>query len=80
VQLYQAVREGYWQARSLDFLTLRWVHILEWARLPGDVLFIVGGAVPLLWLCLRAIRYPNPARRDAESEPGLPLFIEEPRS
>mgnify|MGYP000903446408 FL=1 len=79
VQLYQAVREGYWQARSLDFLMLRWVHILEWARLPGDVLFIVGGAVPLLWLCLRAVRYPNPARR-AENEPGLPLFVEEPRS
>jgi nitric oxide reductase subunit B len=78
VQLYQAVREGYWQARSFDFLMMRWVHILEWARLPGDVLFIAGGAIPLLWLCLRAVRYPHLSRRGPdESEPAPALYTDE---
>ena len=68
VQLYYAVDTGYWYARSLDFLNLPWVNVLEWARLPGDALFIVGGALPLVWLCWQALRYPNPRRIDAESE------------
>ena len=68
--------EGYWHARSLDFLMQRWVHMLEWARLPGDALFIVGGALPLLWLCVRAVRYPNPARQEPGVELETALFTE----
>ncbi len=77
VQLYDAVSKGYWQARSLSFLSETWVHVLEWARLPGDAVFIVGGAVPLVWLCWRALRYPN--LRVAEVGAALPtrLFTEE---
>jgi nitric oxide reductase subunit B len=67
VQLYHAVDTGYWYARSLDFINLPWVNVLEWARLPGDALFIVGGALPLVWLCWNALRYPNPQRAAAEA-------------
>jgi hypothetical protein len=35
VQLYYAVDIGYWYARSLAFINLPWVNVLEWARLPG---------------------------------------------
>jgi nitric oxide reductase subunit B len=77
VQLNDAVNHGYWHARSLDFIMLRWVHVLEWARLPGDALFILGGAVPLLWMCLRAVRYPNPARTEPEVEIPERLFTYE---
>jgi nitric oxide reductase subunit B len=77
VQLHDAVSLGYWHARSLDFLMMRWVHVLEWARLPGDALFIVGGAIPLCLLCLRALRYPNPAARGPETDLPAPLFTEE---
>jgi nitric oxide reductase subunit B len=66
VQLYDAVRVGYWHARDPQFVTVPWVHSLEWLRLPGDALFIIGGAVPLLWLCLRAIMNPNPSHAPAE--------------
>ena len=68
VQLHYAVDAGYWYARSLDFIALPWVHVLEWARLPGDALFIIGGSLPLLWLCWQALRYPNPRRIEAEAE------------
>ncbi len=77
VQLYYAVDTGYWYARSLDFLNLPWVNVLEWARLPGDALFIVGGALPLVWLCWQALRYPNQRRIDAESELPRMLFTYE---
>jgi nitric oxide reductase subunit B len=73
VQLYHAVDTGYWHARSLDFLMLSWVNILEWARLPGDTVFIVGGALPLLWLCWRALRFPNPHETPAEAD--LPALL-----
>jgi nitric oxide reductase subunit B len=73
VQLYYAVDIGYWYARSLDFISLRWVNFLEWARLPGDALFIIGGALPLLWLCWQALRFPNPRRVEEETE--LPKML-----
>jgi nitric oxide reductase subunit B len=77
VQLYDAVNTGYWHARTLDFLMLRWVHALEWARLPGDALFIAGGALPLCWLCWRAVRYPTAARQEPETVLAEALFTEE---
>ncbi len=46
-----------------------------WAQLPGDALFILGGAVPLVWLCWRAIRYPNPRRIEAEADVSNTLFV-----
>jgi nitric oxide reductase subunit B len=66
VQLHDALAEGYAHARSLEFLTQRWVNVLEWLRLPGDVLFVVGGVLPLVWLCARALR----SRNDKRVEPG----------
>ena len=55
LQLYHSVADGYWQARTLDYLGNTTNTILEWVRLPGDVLFIVGGALPLLWLAFWAV-------------------------
>ena len=77
VQLYHSVDTGYWHARSLDFLMLSWVNKLEWARLPGDALFILGGAVPLVWLCWQGVRFPNPRRIAAEEPLPLSLFIDD---
>ncbi len=66
VQLYDAVAVGYWHARAPRFITTGWVHFLEWLRLPGDALFIIGGAIPLLYLCVLAVVNPNPRRSTAE--------------
>ena len=66
VQLYDAVKIGYWHARASSFIAIPWVHWLEWLRLPGDALFIAGGALPILLLCCRAILYPNPIRAIGE--------------
>jgi nitric oxide reductase subunit B len=70
----RAAKISFW---STEFLNLPWVNALEWARLPGDALFIVGGALPLFWLCAQALRYPNPRRIEAESELAGGLFTYE---
>ncbi|MBI1759779.1 MAG: cbb3-type cytochrome c oxidase subunit I [Actinobacteria bacterium] len=53
LQLYHAVDVGYYDARTLAYVGNRTNTLLEWLRLPGDVLFIVGGVGPLLWLAVR---------------------------
>jgi nitric oxide reductase subunit B len=57
LQLYQSVDAGYFEARSLEFLTNDTNALLEWLRLPGDVVFILGGAVPVLYIAWLGIRH-----------------------
>ncbi|MGH7989467.1 MAG: nitric-oxide reductase large subunit [Limisphaerales bacterium] len=49
IQLYHSVSMSYFDARSLKFIHT--LSLLEWLRLPGDVVFIVGGTLPVLYLC-----------------------------
>ncbi len=51
LQLYHSVNVGYFDARTLKFITNGTNALLEWLRFPGDVLFIVGGVLPLLYIC-----------------------------
>ena len=57
IQLYESINHGYVQARQLKFITSPANAFFEWLRLPGDLLFILGGALPVLWLCWKGVRY-----------------------
>jgi nitric oxide reductase subunit B len=48
LQVWDVVEHGYWHARSLDYIGSDRSHLIEWLRLPGDLVFIVFGAVPLV--------------------------------
>jgi nitric oxide reductase subunit B len=48
LQLRDVVQNGYWHARSPAFMDSPVAHALEWARMPGDMIFIVFGVLPLL--------------------------------
>jgi nitric oxide reductase subunit B len=74
LQLYESVGTGYYEARSLQFLTGDTIALLEWMRLPGDVVFIVGGVLPLLYICYLGVRYTVP--RITYEEPEDILFTE----
>lgn len=74
LQLYHAVSIGYYDARSLKFIGSPTNVLLEWLRFPGDVVFIVGGAVPLVYLCWLAVRYVY--RQKTEPMPEETLFTE----
>jgi nitric oxide reductase subunit B len=60
LQLYESVNKGYYEARTLEFLTNDTNALIEWIRLPGDVLFIAGGVLPVLYLCWIGIRHTVP--------------------
>lgn len=46
-QLLDVLEHGYWHARGLEYLGSPRARLLEWLRLPGDVVFILFGAVPI---------------------------------
>ncbi|MGZ5359507.1 MAG: nitric-oxide reductase large subunit [Solirubrobacterales bacterium] len=74
LQLYKSVADGYWDARELEFLTNDTNTLIEWLRLPGDVVFIVGGAIPALYIAYIGIRHT--VKRVTLSEPEDILFTE----
>ena len=57
LQLYASVKDGYFAARQLEFITNPTNSVFEWLRLPGDVVFIVGGVLPFLYICWLGVRY-----------------------
>jgi len=78
LQLYESVNHGYFEARSLKFLTNDANAFLEWLRLPGDVVFIAGGVLPVLYLCWLGIRHTVPPTPAEEPETVLFAEVSEP--
>jgi nitric oxide reductase subunit B len=64
---------GGFDARSLNYIQSGALPILEWIRLPGDVVFIVGGALPIIVLCWQGLRN---VLREKPSSPDSVLFTE----
>src|SRR5262249_3863578 len=74
LQLYKSVGSGYFEARQLKFLGNHTNQIIEWLRLPGDLVFIVGGALPALYSAWIGIRHT--VKRVVLEEPEDILFTE----
>ena len=53
LQLRDVLQNGYWHARSAAFGHSTLMQALEWARLPGDLIFIAVGVVPLVIAALK---------------------------
>lgn len=47
MQLLDVIAHGYWHARSLAYTTTPMARMLEWLRMPGDLVFMFLGALPL---------------------------------
>jgi nitric oxide reductase subunit B len=74
LQLYESVSKGYFEARTLEYVTNPTNALIEWMRLPGDVIFIAGGVLPLLYICYLGVRHTAP--RVTMEEPEDILFTE----
>ena len=74
LQLYHSIAYGYYDARSLKFVANPTNSLIEWLRFPGDVVFIVGGVLPVVYLCWLGVRYMR-AQVSVE-EPKEILFTE----
>ena len=59
VQMRDVLENGYWHARSLDFIGQPLMRTLEWLRLPGDIIFILAGVLPALLAATMAWRFRN---------------------
>ena len=47
MQVRDVIDNGYWHARSTAYTATPLARGLEWSRLPGDLVFMFGGALPL---------------------------------
>lgn len=74
LQLYKSVSDGYFEARELKFLTNDTNALIEWLRFPGDLIFVIGGAVPALYIAYLGVRYT--VKRVTLDEPDDILFTE----
>jgi nitric oxide reductase subunit B len=60
LQLMDVLKNGYWHARSPEFLSERFIRFVEWIRLPADVVFIAAGVIPLVIAAGLIWRAPRP--------------------
>lgn len=74
LQLYESVNSGYFEARSLDYLSTNTNTVIEWLRLPGDLLFIGGGVMVVLYVCYIGVRHT--VKQVTYEEPEDLLFTE----
>ncbi|WP_121251716.1 nitric-oxide reductase large subunit [Nocardioides ferulae] len=75
VQLWHSVNDGYYEARTLGYLTEPGNAVLEWMRMPGDVIFLIGGVLPFLWITWLGVRHGIKAT--ATTLPPETLYVEE---
>ena len=74
MQLLAAIDQGYWYARSHEFMQQPFVDLLVWMRVPGDTIFSIG-ALALTYFVIRLWIRP---KREEEVEAEAPLPAGEP--
>ena len=77
LQLIDVLENGYWHARSLAYTGGDLARLLEWSRLPGDLVFIVFGVVPIAIAAVRAYlagRRAPLAGRESRSTSGVEII------
>jgi len=55
MEMVESYTKGYWFARSAGFWSQPWVQRLTWARVAGDLVFVVGGVLPLLFFTAKGM-------------------------
>jgi nitric oxide reductase subunit B len=55
LQLWDVLTNGYWHARRLSYLMGGTYHTLEWIRIAGDMVFLLAGAVPIVFATLKLV-------------------------
>ena len=69
MQLVAAIDNGYWYARSAEFMQQPVVDMLVWMRVPGDIIFSIGG-IALAWFVARLWIAPRKARESLPAGSG----------
>ena len=70
LQLWDVLENGYWHARSTEFMDRGISTLVEWARLPADAVFILLGVLPLFIAVVMAYRYTRQEGQISPPEAG----------
>lgn len=54
IQLSDVIHNGYWHARSIEYVTGHTMSVIGWLRMPGDLIFIIFGAIPFFIAACKA--------------------------
>jgi nitric oxide reductase subunit B len=65
LQFADVLKNGYWHARSAEFLHKGLMPLIEWLRLPADLIFIILGVIPMLIAVGRRMYYGTHSSRIA---------------
>ncbi len=66
LQFLDVLENGYWHARSVAFLDTPRAHLIEWLRMPADLIFIIFGVIPIAvasfmtWIAMRKVPTESP--------------------
>ena len=56
MQAYTSFAQGYWHARTAEFLHSEWMETLVWVRVPADIIFGIGVVVLIVFMLRLALR------------------------
>jgi nitric oxide reductase subunit B len=48
LQVWDVLENGYWHARSLEFIGSDRIRMLEWISMPSHLILIIVGVVPMV--------------------------------
>jgi nitric oxide reductase subunit B len=71
LQLFASLENGYWYARSAEFMQQPFVDLLVWLRVPGDTIFAIG-ALALAVFVIGLWLFPRPESEVVEAERARP--------
>ncbi len=63
LQFTDVLQNGYWHTRSAEFLHDGLMPLIEWLRLPADLIFLVIGFMPLIMAI--GLKYVSPRKSPA---------------
>jgi nitric oxide reductase subunit B len=68
IQMIVSFTHGFWYARSYEFIHSASFQFFTWLRVLGDLTFVVGGVLPLVFVVVRGTFH---LRKAAEADTGL---------
>ena len=66
IQMVASYQHGFWYARSYEFIHSQLFQVFTWLRVLGDLTFVIGGVLPLVFVVVRGMFH---MRKSAQPEP-----------
>ncbi|MFN3020701.1 nitric-oxide reductase large subunit [Chryseobacterium sp. TY3] len=63
MQAVASIQEGYWYARSAEFMQTEIMHFLRWMRVPGDILLALGELLLVIFIIGLKFGWSNKEKR-----------------